>query len=174
MDDGGKVRVCELFAGIGGFRFGLEKTSHRFQTVYANEFDRFASSIYRYRWNDGTLEEADICTVKAEDTPDFDLLVGGFPCQPFSMAGKRKGTTEKRGQFFEEILRIVRIKRPEMLLLENVPGLLSIEGGGVFLDILRGLGNLGYVCEWQVFDSQFFGVPQQRRRLFIVGYLAAL
>jgi DNA (cytosine-5)-methyltransferase 1 len=138
--------------------------------VYANEFDQFASSIYRYHWQDETLQEADIHSVNPKDLPDFGLLVGGFPCQPFSIAGKREGFADKRGTLFNEILRVAKEKRPEMLLLENVPGLLSIEQGGTFEAIIRSLAELGYICEWQVFDSKFFGVPQQRRRVFIVAY----
>jgi len=163
-----EIRVCELFAGIGGFRKALETASSRFQTVYANEFNRYAAAIYRKHWNDGSLQEETICSVKADDLPDFDLLVGGFPCQPFSVAGRRFGINDPNGTLFWEILRVVKAKQPAMLLFENVPGLLSIDQGAVFAAMLQGLGELGYVCEWQIFNSRHFGVPQSRRRLFVV------
>jgi DNA (cytosine-5)-methyltransferase 1 len=166
------VRVCELFAGVGGFRFGLEKTSARFKTVFANEIDKWAASIYRYHWPDGSLREGDIRNIQAKDLPDFDLLCGGFPCQPFSMAGKHAGLRDSRGTLFQEILRIAKEKQPPMLFLENVPGLLSTHNGTAFQSIIEKMGELGYICEWKVFNSQFFGVPQSRRRVFIVAHTA--
>jgi DNA (cytosine-5)-methyltransferase 1 len=164
------IKICELFCGIGGFRLGLENASSKFKTIYANELDKWAASIYRHHWSDDTLQEKDIKNLRAEDLPDFDLLVGGFPCQSFSVAGKRRGMQDSRGMLFYEILRIAKAKQPKMLFLENVSGLLSIEHGRVFETMLRALAELGYFCEWKVLDSQFFGVPQQRRRLFIVAH----
>jgi len=166
--------VCELFCGIGGFRHGLEKTSNKFQTVYANELDKWAASIYRHHWNDGSLCEGDIRSIQAKDLPDFDILCGGFPCQPFSSAGKRSEFRDPRGTLIYEIIRLAKEKQPKMLLLENVPGLLSIQQGKTFQTILEALGDLGYICEWKVFNSKFFGVPQSRRRVFIVAYLTSL
>jgi DNA (cytosine-5)-methyltransferase 1 len=166
------LRVCELFSGIGGFRLGLEKASNKFQTVYANELDKWAASIYRHHWSDGTLCEGDIKSIQAKDIPDFDILCGGFPCQPFSTAGKRSEFKDPRGTLIYEIIRLAKEKQPKMLLLENVPGLLNIQKGQTFQTILEELGNLGYLCEWKVFNSKFFGVPQSRRRVFIVAYLA--
>jgi DNA (cytosine-5)-methyltransferase 1 len=81
------LQVCELFAGIGGFRLGLEKASSKFKTIYANEWDKWAAAIYRHHWKDNTLYEADIKTLQTKDLPEFDLLVGGFPCQPYSICG---------------------------------------------------------------------------------------
>ncbi|MCL2288748.1 MAG: DNA (cytosine-5-)-methyltransferase [Candidatus Bathyarchaeota archaeon] len=167
------IKTCELFAGIGGFRLGLEKASSQFRTVFANEWDKWAASIYRYHWQDNSLCEKDIRNIQTEDLPDFDLLVGGFPCQPFSVAGKRKGIRDARGTLFQEILRIAKAKQPPMLFLENVPGLLSIEQGKTFQAMLESLGELGYLCEWKVLNSQFFGVPQQRKRLFIIAHTAS-
>lgn len=168
------LRVCELFAGIGGFRLGLEKASDQFQTVFANELDKWAASIYRHHWSDDSLCEGDIRNVQAQDLHDFDILCGGFPCQPFSTAGKRSEFRDPRGTLIYEIIRIAKEKQPPMLLLENVPGLLSIQQGKTFQTILEALGELGYICEWKVFNSKFFGVPQSRRRVFIVAYLATL
>ena len=170
-----EIRVCELFSGIGGFRYGLEKASTQFKTVFANEWDKWAASIYRYHWpNDGSLYEGDIRSIQAKDLPDCDILCGGFPCQSFSDAGKRRAFQDPRGMLIYEVLRIAETKQPKMLFLENVTGLLSIEHVEVFQTILEKMGELGYVCEWQVFNSKFFGVPQSRRRVFIVAYLTTL
>jgi len=171
--NGQPIRVCELFAGIGGFRYGLEKASSRFQTVYANDIDPHASNIYRYHYQDQTHQETDIHHVNPQHIPDFDILTGGFPCQPFSVAGKRQGIRDPRGTLFYEILRITQTKLPRLLLLENVPGLLSIQQGRTFGQIIESLGELGYICEWKILNSRHFGVPQNRRRIFIIAYLAS-
>jgi DNA (cytosine-5)-methyltransferase 1 len=168
------IKICELFAGIGGFRLGLENASCQFKTVFANEWDKWAASIYRHHWPDNTLQEGDIKNIQTQDLPDFDLLVGGFPCQPYSVAGQRFGFSDSRGTVFYELLRIAKDKQPKMLFLENVPGLLSIDHGNVFETMLKALAELGYILEWSVLDSKYFGVPQQRRRVFIVGYFAAI
>ncbi|MPN62769.1 hypothetical protein SDC9_210522 [bioreactor metagenome] len=103
--------------------------------------------------------------------PDFDLLCGGFPCQAFSNAGLRRGFDDARGTLFFEIARLARAKRPAYLLLENVPGLLSHDKGRTFAAILASLCDLGYSVEWHVLNSKDFGVPQSRRRVFLIGYL---
>jgi DNA (cytosine-5)-methyltransferase 1 len=165
------IRVCELFSGIGGFRYGLEAASNQFKTVFANELDKWAASIYRYHWPDGTLCEADIRSIQTRDIADFDILVGGFPCQPFSLASrKRSGLKDPRGTLIYEIFRIAKEKQPKMLFLENVPGIFSIQQGKTFQTIIEKMGKLGYLCEWKVLNSQFFGVPQSRRRVFIVAH----
>lgn len=169
MNDG-PIKVAELFAGIGGFRLGLEQASPRFKTVWANEIDKHASQIYRTHWNDGSLHEGDIREIQTSDIPDIDLLAGGFPCQPFSMAGKREGFADTRGTLFHEILRVAKAKQPKMLFLENVKGLLSHDNGDTFETILRALGNAGYWWEYKVLNSKFFGVPQNRERVFIIGH----
>jgi DNA (cytosine-5)-methyltransferase 1 len=188
-----------MFAGIGGFRLGLEKANQvegwgdrrqftdstnsevrarqslgrktNFKTVWANELDKYACQIYRKHYGTAELVEGDIREIPTETIPDFDLLTAGFPCQSFSLAGKRKGTEESRGTLFAQIVRVAHAKRPSLLLLENVKGLLSSDDGGDFAKILRALGNLGYLLEWQVLNSKYFGVPQNRERVFIVGHL---
>jgi DNA (cytosine-5)-methyltransferase 1 len=164
------MRFIELFAGVGGFRYGLEKTTG-YQCVYANEWDKYAASIYRYHWNDGTLHECDIRTVDPVELPGHDLIVGGFPCQAFSIAGKRAGFTDTRGALFFEICRIARTCRTKYLLLENVKGLLNHEGGATFLTIISTLDELGYDYQWHVLNSKNFGVPQNRERVFIIANL---
>lgn len=184
------MRFIELFAGIGGFRYGLQevrvksenssdnqgRTSQHsecsfYTCVWANEIDKYAASIYRKNYGGGELYEGDIRTVDLPDIPDHDLLVGGFPCQAFSIAGKRGGFDDTRGTLFFEIARILRDKRPRCVLLENVKGLLSHDSGKTFQTILKVLSDIGYRVEWQVLNSKDFGVPQNRERVFIIGHL---
>jgi DNA (cytosine-5)-methyltransferase 1 len=113
----------------------------------------------------------DITKIVAEDLPDFDLLVGGFPCQAFSIAGKRGGFEDTRGTMFFELARILRAKQPRLCVFENVKGLLSHDGGKSFATIIQTLDELGYDCEWQVLNSKNHGVPQNRERVFIIGHL---
>ena len=163
------IKFIELFAGIGGFRLGLKKASN-FTCVYANEFNKYAAQIYNERFKD-EIDTRDIREVKAEEIPDFELLTAGFPCQAFSIAGKRGGFEDTRGTLFFEIARIAKQKQPRLLLLENVKGLLSHDKGKTFGTILNTLDELGYDCQWQVLNSKDFGVPQNRERVFIVGHL---
>jgi len=122
----------------------------------------------------GVLNYGDITTIAPDELPDFDLFCGGFPCQAFSIAGKRLGFDDTRGTLFYEIARIIKTKRPAYLLLENVKGLLSHDSGRTFETILRTLAELGYDLEWQVLNAKNFGVPQNRERVFIVGYLGGI
>ena len=163
------MRFIELFAGIGGFRFALQNLGN--ECVWANEIDKYASQVYRKNYGMGELYEGDITKVKSEDIPSHDLLVGGFPCQAFSIAGKRGGFDDTRGTLFFEVARILKHHRPSCVLLENVKGLLTHDSGKTFQTILKVLTDLGYRVEWQVLNSKHFGVPQNRERIFIVGYL---
>ena len=134
-----------------------------------SEIDKHAIGIYEKYFKHTNY--GDIRKIKPRKLPDFDLLIGGFPCQSFSIAGKRKGFEDTRGTLFFEIARIISAKRPRLLLLENVKGLLSHEKGRTFGIILRTLDGLGYDLQWQVLNSKNFGVPQNRERVFIVGHL---
>ena len=185
------IKYIDLFAGVGGFHYGIEKvckTSNdlgnssnnrrkllqRIQPseatcVYSNEYDKYANSVYKKHYE--RCDDRDIRTVKTSEIPDHDLLVGGFPCQAFSVAGKRRGFEDTRGTLFFEIARIAKQKQPRLLLLENVKGLLSHDSGNTFKTILRSLDELGYDCQWQVLNSKDFGVPQNRERVFIIGHL---
>ena len=165
------MKLIELFAGVGGFRYGLEKASDKFKIVWANEIDRYACQIYRKNYGGGELYEGDITKVKTDDIPDHDLLCAGFPCQSFSIAGRRRAFLDTRGTLFFEIARICREKKPRYILLENVKGLLSCESGGTFQTILKVLSDIGYILQWQVLNSKNFGVPQNRERVFIIGHL---
>ena len=161
-----------MFAGIGGFRAGLTRAGG-FQCVGHCEIDKYADASYRAIHNIGKEERyyPDAREIDPGDLPDFDLLCGGFPCQAFSLAGRRKGFEDARGTLFFEIARLAQAKRPSYLLLENVPGLLSHDGGRTFSAILAALNDLGYFVEWTVLNSKHFGVPQSRRRVFIICYL---
>ena len=164
------MRFIELFAGIGGFRLGLERAGH--QCVWSNEIVEKARSIYEHNFKD-TPDGRDIRDIKPEEIPETDLLVGGFPCATFSVAGRRTGfsTEDTRGTLFFEICRIAKAKRIPYLFLENVKGLLNHENGRTFGVILATLDELGYDVQWECVNSKNFGVPQNRERVFIVANL---
>jgi len=142
--------------------------TQQFTCVYSNEWDKYANSVYKKHY--GECDSRDIREVKAEELPKFDLLCSGFPCQSFSVAGKRGGFDDTRGTLFFEIARILKEKKPRYLLLENVKGLLSHDRGRTFETIIGVLTNLGYGVQWQVLNSKDFGVSQNRERVFIVGH----
>ena len=164
------MRFFDLFAGIGGFRLAFEREG--FKCVGFCEIDKKARELYRaYYDTTGEVEYEDARKINPADLPDFDVLCAGFPCQSFSIAGKRRGFEDTRGTLFFEIARITEVKRPTHLLLENVKGLLSHDGGRTFEVVLKTLDDLGYDAEWEVLNSKDFGVPQHRERVFIVGHL---
>jgi DNA (cytosine-5)-methyltransferase 1 len=162
------MKFISLFAGIGGFDLALTRQGHT--CVYANEWDKYAAQIYDKNFGHKP-DTRDITTIPDSDIPAHDLLVGGFPCQAFSIAGKRRGFDDTRGTLFFEIARILREKHPRLFLLENVKGLLSHDNGNTFKTIISTLDELGYDLQWQVLNSKNFGVPQNRERVFVVGHL---
>ena len=166
------IRFFDMFAGIGGFRSGLEAVGG-FECIGHCEIDKKANQAYNAIYQPkGELYFEDATKINTNDLPDIDLICAGFPCQSFSVAGKRLGfKDDTRGTLFFEVARIAAAKRPPLLLLENVPGLLSHDGGRTLFTIFSTLVELGYDLEWCVHNSAFFGVPQKRRRLYIVGYL---
>ena len=161
-----------MFAGIGGFRAGLTLAGG-YECIGHCEIDKYANQSYEaaHSPKESEVYYADATKIDETKLPDFDLLCAGFPCQSFSIAGKRKGFDDTRGTMFFEIARILRYKKPSYLLLENVPGLLSHDKGKTFAVIADTLCELGYSIEWMVYNSKDFGVPQSRKRVFIVGYL---
>ena len=166
------IRYFDMFAGIGGFRAGLTRAGG-FQCVGHCEIDPHADKSYRAIHSPGKEElyYKDARTIAPDTLPPIDLICGGFPCQAFSNAGKRGGFLDPRGTLFFEISRLAESRRPPYLLLENVPGLLSHDQGKTFAAILHTLADLGYGVEWMVLNSADFGVPQSRKRVFIVCYL---
>ena len=165
------ITYIDLFSGIGGFREGLSRAGG-FVCVGHCEIDKYADQSYRALFDTkGEWFREDVREADPDEMPDFDLLCGGFPCQSFSIAGHRGGFADPRGTLFFEIARLTAAKRPAYLLLENVPGLLNHDGGRTFAAILHTLDGLGYGVEWQVLNSKDFGVPQSRKRVYLVGYL---
>ena len=168
-----RMKFLDLFAGIGGFRLGMESAGH--ECVGFCEIDKYARASYKAIHNtEGEIELHDITTVSDESIRGFgsvDVICGGFPCQAFSIAGHRRGFEDTRGTLFFEICRFTSILRPKYLFLENVRGLLNHDGGATFETIIRTLDGLGYDVEWQVLNSKNFGVPQNRERVFIIGHL---
>lgn len=166
------MKFLDLFAGIGGFRLGMESAGH--ECVGFCEIDKFARTSYKaIHDTTGEVEMHDITTVTDEFIRGIgrvDVICGGFPCQAFSIAGKRQGFNDTRGTLFFEIARFASILRPRYLFLENVKGLLNHEGGATFETILRALDELGYDVEWHLFNSKDY-VPQNRERVFIIGHL---
>ena len=167
------MKFLDLFAGIGGFRLGMEAAGH--QCVGFCEIDKFARESYKaIHDTKGEIELHDITAVSDDTVRGIgrvDVICGGFPCQAFSIAGKRQGFEDTRGTLFFEIARFASILRPRLLFLENVKGLLNHDGGNTFETIIAAFDELGYDAEWQVLNSKNFGVPQNRERVFIIGHL---
>jgi len=164
------MRFIELFAGIGGFRLGLEQAGHK--CVYTNEWLKKPASIYEKQFGDKP-DTRDITTIRGDELPEADLIVGGFPCATFSIAGKRSGFSleDTRGSLCFEMFRLAKEREIPYILFENVKGLLNHDGGRTFRVMLGALDELGYDCQWELLDSQNFGVPQHRERIFLVGNL---
>lgn len=162
------MKFIDLFGGIGGFSLGMERSGHECAGYY--EWDKYCVQIYNRNFRTN-YKPTDITKLDAKEIPDFGCLCAGFPCQPFSIAGKRQGFQDIRGTLFAEIVRIAEAKRPGLLFLENVKGLLNHDNGETFATILHSLSELGYALEWEVLNSKNFGVPQNRERVFIIGHL---
>lgn len=195
------MKYLDLFAGYGGFSLGIQRAyenisatkrkeqrwvaehlSNYYQKpllasqplcVGFSEINKYAISAYKKHYPTHQ-NYGDITKINPEELPDFDLLVGGFPCQAFSIAGKRLGFDDTRGTLFFDVAKILEVKRPRLCLLENVKGLLSHDSGRTFRTILTTLVKLGYDIEWQVLNSKDFGVPQNRERVFIIGRLGGI
>lgn len=179
-----KIKVVELFAGVGGFRIGLEGASDAYETIWNNQWEpstqhQDASLVYRARFGSKGHSNKDINTVPTNEIPDHDLLVGGFPCQDYSVAAtlsKSGGIEGKKGVLWWQIYRILNEKgekRPQYIFFENVDRLLNspaAQRGRDFAIILASLADLGYVVEWRIINAADYGMPQRRRRTYIVGY----
>lgn len=162
------LKFIDLFAGIGGLRIGFEKVGGK--CIFSSEIDKFACDTYEK--NFGERPEGDITKISAKNIPDFDILLGGFPCQSFSIIGKQEGfENETCGTLFFEIERILKYKKPAAFLLENVKNLKSHDGGKTFKIICEHLKELGYNIHAKILNSLDFGLPQKRERIFIAGFL---
>ncbi len=161
------MKFVDVCAGIGGFRLGLEAIGG--QPVYSCEIDKRCEATYFANFG-AYFDAADIATVDPDDLPDHDIFCAGFPCQPFSIAGKRKGFSDSRSNVFNHIVRLVQDCQPEALFLENVKHLLHLERGETIKTILRQLHDQGYYTKYKAINSKYFGVPQSRERLYIVGF----
>lgn len=164
------MKYFSMFSGIGGFEYGLQQSKHEFTCVGFSEIAEKPISIY-LRHFPNHKNYGDATQINTDELPDFDFLVGGFPCQAFSIAGKRKGFDDTRGTLFFEIARILRDKRPRYFLLENVKGLLSHDKGKTFQTILEVLNELRYNVSWGIYNSKNYQTAQNRERVFIKGYL---
>lgn len=170
-------KVFSTFTGIGGFELGIDEAWLQTEpeaeypiVVGYSEIDKYAISVYEHHFK-GVKNYGDITKIDAETLPDFDCLVGGFPCQSFSVAGKRGGFNDTRGTLFFDLARILRAKQPRLFVFENVKGLTNHDDGRTFKTIIATIDELGYDCQWQLLNSKDFGVPQNRERIIIVGHL---
>lgn len=155
----------DLFCGIGGFHSAADALG--LECVFACDIDDEARNAYEHNY--GVYPAGDITSITAKNIPDHDILFAGFPCQPFSIIGSRKGFDDPRGGMFQQILRVLRAKRPEALILENVKQLSTMDRGGVLASIIESIEKLGYHVDSKVLNALNFGVPQKRERVFIVG-----
>lgn len=159
------MRFIDLFCGIGGFRLGFEKSG--FDCVFSSDFNKNCQQVYQK--NFGEVPFGDITQVIPEEIPDFDVLTGGFPCQPFSISGKKLGFEDTRGTLFFDILRIIQTKNPKVVVLENVQHLIHHDKGRTFKIILHSLKDIGYNISYKILNTHNFGLPQHRERIFIIG-----
>lgn len=160
-------KFIDLFAGIGGFRIGFEKSNC--ECVFSSEIDEHAGEIYKINYGDDVYK--DITKIDEKEIPNHDILLAGFPCQPFSIAGEKKGFNDTRGTLFFDIERILKEKKPKTVILENVKHFKNHDKGNTLKVVLRSLEELGYTTNWKVLNAKDFGVPQNRERTIIVGSL---
>lgn len=172
----GMIKSIDLFAGIGGIRLGFEKAfGDKFETVFVSEWDKFAQMTYKANFSDNFNIAGDITKIKEDEIPSFDICLAGFPCQAFSMAGKRQGFNDDykglcRGTLFMDVARICEYHKPKVIFCENVKGLLNHDKGRTFSVIKKTFENLGYKVFFRVLNSKDFGVPQNRERIYIVCF----
>lgn len=171
MENEKKLKCASFFAGVGGIDIGFERAG--FRTVYANEFDKLAMDTFRLNFPDVDADTRDVRDVRPEEIPDFDILLAGFPCQAFSVAGYREGFNDKkgRGNLFFEMVRILEARKPRVAFFENVKNLVGHDGGNTFRVICSELERLGYILSYQVMNAMEYGnVPQNRERIYIVAF----
>lgn len=164
------VKIVDLFAGIGGIRLGVEQAFGNIECVFTSEIDKYAVTTYKANFKDSHIF-GDIKQIDENDVPDHDILLAGFPCQPFSQAGLKKGFTDTRGTLFFDIERILLAKQPKAFLLENVKQLKGHDKGRTFQTIIDHLNKAGYKVFYEILKARDFGLPQNRERIYIVGFL---
>lgn len=167
IEKDGDFKFIDLFAGIGGIRLGFEQNGG--ECVYSSEWDKFAQLTYRENFKE--IPSGDITQIDPKSIPSFDVLMAGFPCQPFSMAGRKRGFDDIRGTMFFYIAKIIQHHKPKAILLENVKNFKSHDKGNTLKTVIKVLEDLGYSVSYQVLNAKDFGVPQNRERIYIVGYL---
>ncbi len=171
-----KLKVIDLFAGIGGIRMGFDKAfGDSIETVFVSEWDQYAQKTYTSNFSDSFDIAGDITKISESDIPQFDICLAGFPCQPFSAAGKRMGFDDDykgmcRGTLFQDVVRICEYHTPKVIFCENVKGLVSHDKGRTFKIITHAFEQIGYTVYSKVFNSKDFGVPQNRERIYIVCF----
>ncbi len=163
-------KFIDLFSGLGGFRIAFENNGCK--CVFSSDIDEKVREIYNL--NFGEYPAGDISKISSEDIPDFDVLCAGFPCQPFSIAGLRKGFEDSRGTLFFEVARILKEKRPKAFILENVKGIVNHDNGNTLSVILNTLNELGYDAKYKVLNALDHGIPQNRERWYCIGFLKEL
>ncbi|AQW82917.1 DNA cytosine methyltransferase [Campylobacter pinnipediorum] len=164
------IKIIDLFAGIGGIRLGFERAFKDIECVFSSEINKYSIQTYKENFKDSEVS-GDITQIKNKDIPIHDILLAGFPCQPFSQAGLKKGFDDDRGGMFFEILRILKDKKPSCFLLENVKQLQGHDKGNTLKIMINHLQDLGYRVDYKVLRARDFGVPQNRERIYIVGNL---
>lgn len=162
---GENLRFIDLFAGIGGFRLGFDQANYK--CVFSSEIDLSCQEVYKNNFNETPF--SDVTKIDIESLPDFEVLTAGFPCQPFSICGKRRGFEDTRGTLFFHICRILEAKQPRCVVLENVKYLIYHDGGKTLKVILESLEDLGYYVSYALLNSRDFGLPQNRERLVIIA-----
>lgn len=163
------MKVAGFFSGVGGIELGFEQVG--FDVIYSNEIDKNAAETF-LKNNNSKLIVDDIYNVKSDDVPDIDVIVGGFPCQAFSIAGYRKGFEDERGEVFFQLARIIKDKMPRVIFIENVKNLVSHDNGNTFKVIKETLENYGYYLKTMVLNASEYGnIPQNRERVYIIGFL---
>ena len=162
-----KFKMIDLFAGIGGIRLGFENNGG--ESVFSSEWDQYSQKTYQANFDE--IPYGDITKINPEEIPSFDVLLAGFPCQPFSQAGLKKGFLDTRGTLFFDVARIINHHRPKVVFLENVKRFRTHDGGNTFDVVKKTLKEMGYEVHAEVLNAKNFGVPQNRERIYIIGFL---